>query len=138
MELLEKEKEVFDLLYKRHLQKILSKNREGKTEVYWFEYADILEKADCRLKTPIEEYTNSALILLGILTENPENAWTFSDPGMNPEIGWPDADFHPHFLGRAYFVKLPDIIDYANAFKKNYTGWSIFRMKYVHTKGEVC
>lgn len=136
-EIREGEEEIFES-HKRYLSAILRKNGR-KIKVNWFEYASIVENADYRIRHDIERYINLVLISLNILTENPEKAWTFSDQGMNPQWGVSSTElFDTVFLGRAYFVNKDDIIDYASANWKNRTDWTIFQMKNVLKKEEVC
>jgi hypothetical protein len=132
----EMDERIFEL-HKRYLSAILKKDGR-KVRVNWFEYASIIQTARYEIKHDIERYVNAALIVLGVLTENPEKAWRFSDSDMNPEWGVSGEPFDTVFLGRAYFVNKNDIVDYANANWKDRTDWTIFQMKNVLKKEEVC
>ena len=124
--------------HKRYLSAILRKDGR-KTRVNFFEFAKIIKFSDYRIRHEIERYINLVLIVLDVLTENQENAWTFSDAEMNPEWGVSSSKlFDTIFMGRAYFVNKEDIIDYASANWKGRTGWTIFQMKNVLKKEEVC
>jgi hypothetical protein len=137
LEMKESDEKIFES-HKRYLSAILRKDGR-KIKVNWFEYASIIENADYRTRHDIERYINLILISLNVLTENSEKAWTFSNQDMNPEWGMSSAElFDTVFLGRAYFINKSDIIDYANANWKDRTSWSIFQMKNVQKKEEVC
>jgi len=135
--IIDEEIKIFDF-HKRYLSAILRKDGR-KIRVNFFEYANIIKFSDYRIRHDIERYVNLILIVMGVLTENQEKAWTFSDPGMNPEWGVSSGElFDTIFMGRAYFVNQEDIINYAGAKWKDRTGWTIFQMKNVLKKEEVC
>jgi hypothetical protein len=135
----EVDEEIFEL-HRKYLSAILRKKNRNKVMVDWLEYARVIRNANYQIRNDIERYINTALIILGILTENRENAWTFSDRGMNPAWGVSKGSFDTIFLGRAYFVNESDIIGYASNFWKNrmIDDWAIFQMKNAREKEEVC
>ena len=124
--------------YETYLKAILRKDDQGKVRVNWFEYSKIIKTANYRTGRAIEEYINLALVALGVLTETPEGAWTFSDSSMNPSWGIPDQNYKSLFMGKAYFPEKSDIVEYGNANWKDRTSWFIFRMMEVLEKQKIC
>ncbi|MDD5098392.1 MAG: hypothetical protein PHD31_01585 [Candidatus Pacebacteria bacterium] len=123
--------------YKWYLGKIIRKGPRGKIIVNWYEYDDILEDADYRQRSAINQYVNLVLLALNILTLTPEKAWSFSDEGMNPWWGLPDENRQSFLMGQAFFTRKEDIIAHADASKKGRSDWIIFQMKGVIKKEEI-
>jgi hypothetical protein len=120
--------------YKSYLAQVLSIENE-KTVVDCNEI-NLLKDFRCPYKAEgIKQYINSTLLALGFLTQNREGAWSFIDNNFNPVVGTPDSEYYPHKRGTAFFAKEEDIIKYGDA---NYEEWTIFQMKGLRSRQEIC
>lgn len=128
-------------VYRKYLEQVLSKDEDGKISVNWKKREELIEASDYRQAAAIEEYINTALLSIGILTEKLEGAYTFSDEDLNLRWGMPGADFSPYRRNIVYFVRSEDIDAFAcaNSSCRSTLGrWSRFKAIEVATKQGIC
>ena len=125
-------------VYEKYLVKVLSKEEE-KNIVDWKKLECILRDADYRQCEAIRQYIFSVFLSLGILKENPEGAYSFSNESMNPVWGLPAIDYSSWRMNIVYFSRKEDIISFArNRWGGRMDSWFISRSEDVVTRQEIC
>jgi hypothetical protein len=116
-------------LYKWWIKRIFRKGPRGRIIVNWYEYNELLKTPYSDTRSSIRECINLLLLISGALTDDREGAWTFTNESMNLCWTLPDENYHPSYMSLLYFKTDEDILAYADAFCRDYTGWGIYQMK---------
>ena len=116
--------------HKAQIAEVLRKDG-GEIVVNWNRMKMIIEGEHYRLAEDLAEHFNVILSAIGILTQEPIGAWTFSEPSMNPRFGWSERSL--------YFKREEDIDGYARAWHKGSAyHWLTFKIERAKTKKDVC
>lgn len=126
-------------VFEEYLVKVLSK--EGnKIIVDWQEMEKVIRLADHRERQAIRQYIYSVLLSLDLLTEDPKESYSFSEPELNPVWGISGSDYSTLRIGILYFKRKEDIVAYGKArwSKSLLDKWAIFKMTELMEKQEIC
>jgi hypothetical protein len=125
-----RKKEIFNF-YSQYLNPILSIDN-GNIIVDWKKRHKIISECNRHQAEGVDQFINSTLLALGILTQEPEGAWSFLDKELNPIWGMPDNNYnvpcYPGRIGQAFFKREADIDNYSQQLKKSHKDLTIFMM----------